>query len=404
MLLAAGVAVARVLGLAFSLVLARALTPQDYGFIQYSITLAGVIAIGTQPFAQHVLARFISANRQSEAQLADTLNAIWVILSILSVGTLLVAVPLLAAFNQVNLGALVIFAGTTIFYTYYGLARGFLDNARLLAAYLGSNLVQLIAIVLVVNVLGSRATLPALLIYGLSYLLPLVLLQVFFPFPVGFRLSLPRRETITTLLRFSTPVWISHACYILYTGIDVLLLEHFRGDHAVGIYSLSKTLTAVFTFVPIGITTILMPRIAAVPKDAHMRLLKYAIMWNLAANGALLIVYAVVYNWVVVRMFGREYVVGPEVFVVVALANITFSFHSIISSVMVGSNRPKLETISLIIALAGSALIGWIFIPIYGLPAAALTTLSGAVIALMAYGVIVIVLRRQEKEQRYAGG
>jgi O-antigen/teichoic acid export membrane protein len=391
--LSAGIAVARILGLAFSLVLARALTPQDYGFIQYSITLAGVIAIGTQPFAQHVLARFTSANSQHGERIQEILNAAWIILLVLFAGTLLVAVPLLAALDQFNVGALVIFAGITLFYTYYGLARGFQANFKLLAAYLASNLVQLVAIVFVVYVLGSRTTLPALLIYGLSYLLPLLLLQVFFPLPVSFRLSLPRRDIVADLLQFSIPIWASHACYILYTGIDLLLLERYASNEAVGVYALSKTLSAVFAFIPMGITTILMPKVASSSSQKHYSLLKNTLLWYVAANAIFLVIYALSYNWVVVRMFGPEYAARPDVFLTVAVATIVFGMHGIISSVLVGSNRPRLETLSLVVGLLAAGLVGFVAVPAYGPTGAAMTMLTGAVLALATYGVIALIRR-----------
>ena len=58
--LSVGMAVARVLGLAFSLLLAASFSPDDYGIFQYGLMLGLIFCIGTHPFGQHVIARFIA--------------------------------------------------------------------------------------------------------------------------------------------------------------------------------------------------------------------------------------------------------------------------------------------------------------------------------------------------------
>src|SRR5690554_1264536 len=62
-----GMAVARGLGFAFFLVLARAFDPAGYGLVQYGISVAGVVAILTMPFGQHVLARFVGKHHADSA-------------------------------------------------------------------------------------------------------------------------------------------------------------------------------------------------------------------------------------------------------------------------------------------------------------------------------------------------
>src|SRR5690606_22586690 len=102
--------------------------------------------------------------------------------------------------------------------------RGFMASRRLLAAYLGSNLVQLIAIIVFYELGSTQSPTPALLIYGLSYLIPIAALQVWRPLPLKLRFGLPDKAITFELLRFTVPVWISHATYIFFTGMDVLLV------------------------------------------------------------------------------------------------------------------------------------------------------------------------------------
>ena len=334
-----GMAVARALGFAFFLVLARAFQPANYGIVQYGISLAGVVAIVTMPFGQHVLARFLSKDHDDQERVGRIISSSWAVLAVLFVATLAVAVPALLALDRFDPGVIVIFMGLTIFYAYWGLARGFLAPGRLIIAYLGSNTVQIIATVVIINVMGIRSPLLALLIYGLSYLLPLALLQIFKPFPVRFRPALVDRSTIRELTTFAVPIWLSHAAYILYMNIDILMLEYFADDQTLGVYTLARTLSSVFFFIPGGISTILMPKIASSPRESHKPMLFNMLAISLIINVGLLVGYVLFGQWFVETLFGSEYVYEPLVAFIMAVGMIIFGAHSVVTAVLVGRDR-----------------------------------------------------------------
>ena len=195
-LLVVGLTLGKFLGFAFSLVLAAAFTPGEYGAFQYTITLAMIMAIATQPFGQHVLARFISKHREDVHQLRQVLTNAWVVWVGLCGLTLLVSLPVLSIIGQLNAGVLAILAGTTLFYAYWGLARGFSAPGKLTVAYVGSNVIQLALAFLLIRVAAWRSTLLAELVYGLSYLLPLALLQIFWPFSLQIERTSIRRDMV----------------------------------------------------------------------------------------------------------------------------------------------------------------------------------------------------------------
>lgn len=395
-----GIALARLFGFGFSLILARRLSPDDYGFVQYSITVAGVVAIGTMPFMQHVLARFIGKFKaESEELLAEYMNAIWWMLVGLVTLSIVIAVPLLALSGRLHIGVMIIFLGVTLFYSYYGLARGHMASYRLMIAYLGSNIVQIIAIFIVYYLLENQSVMPALLIYGLSYLLPIVLLQAFAPLPLNWRLKLPRFAQVKELLQFSWPIWVSHVAYTLYSGIDVLLLERFSGTAAVGAYALSKTLSMLLSFVPIGLNTILLPKVAATPREQHGRLMRQVIIIFAAVNLPILLVYLLGYQFFVQYVFGRDYVVGFEVILVLGIGEIFYGMHGIITAVVVGGNRPQIETISRILTVVVVVIVGSIVIPAYGIAGAALTVLISGIIAVGVYAVTLFLERNRKSHE-----
>jgi len=267
-----GQAFAGLLGFTFSVIVARAFSPSEYGAIQYAITIASVVSIGTQPFGQHVIARFVGKYKENAEQLQQILSNFWVILVALSGITLLLAGTILIISGMRNvLGTLAVFLGITVFYTYWGMARGFLVPNRLAIAYLGGNLLQLFVAFFVIYVLNIRSTLLILVIYGLCFIIPPLLMQILWPLPIGLKLSNIKLSIVSDLLRFSIPIWISHGCYMIFQTIDILLLEHYWGTAAVGVYAVAKTLATVSLYLPTGVSTFLMPKTAGTPRKLIAR-------------------------------------------------------------------------------------------------------------------------------------
>lgn len=380
-MLTLGLAVARILGLAFSLVLARLLQPDLYGYIQYTIALAGVMAMGTQPFGQHMFARLVGKYRSDLDQFYRYINSAWFVLGGVFALTLIVATPILFATDNFSVGLIAVYVGLTVFYTYYGLARGFLDNNRLLAAVMFSNIAQIVLILFVYLVLGSQSPLPALLIYGGTYLLP-VLLLAFSPFQLPIlRFRRPDWPIVRQIVRLSFPIWVAHACYVIFVALDLLFLEANATDTEMGVYALARTLSTGFTLVTMGINTTLMPKIAGAPKDQHGKLLRQALTYHLGLSLAVLFVYAFVYNPLVTLVFGAQYAVGPEVYLILAVGQVIGQTHTVITAAMVGGDRAVIDTYSMILTVIGTLIAGFIFVPAYGPAGAALTFCIGASIS-----------------------
>jgi O-antigen/teichoic acid export membrane protein len=392
--LSIGSAVARVLGLTVSLLLAAVFSASDFGVIRYAIALASIVALGTQPFGQHVIARFVGKNRDDPERIDCSLSNAFFILPIVFVVSSAIAVPVLRYLGVFNIGIMAIFAGQTLFYTYWGLSSGFLEPRRLTVAYLGSNLCQIMLVFLLIQKLGFRSPTIALLVYGLSYILPLTLLGILWPLPGTLKRHLIRREIVAELLRFSIPVWISHSCYVLCSSLDLLVLQRVVSSAELGAYSLSKTLASVFLFMPEGISTLLMPKVAASAKRAHGEVLRRMLTASLLVNGATLIAYLPVVRPFTHRIFGADYLVGFSVSILVASCMIAGGMHSMISAVFVGSGRPGAESASRIMDLAATSLSCWFLIPGHRGLGAAVSMLIGKAVALLTYGMMHLKMSR----------
>jgi O-antigen/teichoic acid export membrane protein len=390
-LLSIGSAIARVLGLAFSLVLAAAFSAKEYGEVRYALAVASIVAIGTMPFGQHVIARFVSKYRSEETKLNSILSGGYLILSLIFVATILIALPALLVLGKFNVGIMIVFLGETLFYAYWGLSSGFLKPGRLTVAYLSSNVIRILLVIILIQFLGIHSPTLALLIYGLSYLLPLGLLAIFRPLPGHVKLHLIDRAVIGELLRFSLPIWISHASYTLSLSVDLLLLEHMGSGGQLGAYSLSKTLASMFLIIPSGISTLLMPKVAATPQNEHRPLLIRMLIVSLLINGLALMFYLPLVRPLSQRIFGEDYLVPLGVSLLLSAYMILHGIHGLITAVLVGSGKPQVETMSRIAELIITALGCFLLVPRYGMLGAAVAMLAGIGSGLLTYVLVQLV-------------
>lgn len=390
-LLSVGTALARALGLAFSLVLAGAFSPGDYGSIQYSLMLALFFSIATQPFGQHVLARFIAKHKNDPQELTRILTNSWIVLAALFLLTLLIIIPILISIHALSIGILTVFLGTTVFYAYWGLSRGFLAPYRLTLVFLASNLVQLVFTLIFIYGLNVRSPEAALIIYGLSYFVPLAFAQYVLPLPVSFWVSAISAEIIKKLMRFSGAIWLSHAAFMLSTSAHIFFLKWFLGTEAVGVYSVASTMTIVFGFIPLAVSTLVLPEVTNMSRDKCIQLLKKALALSIFINLVGLIIYILMVRWFVQTMFGQAYVVSLPVYIVIALSAIILGAHGIVTAVLFGVGRPIYDTISRVAGLAVLIFACWFLIPIYGLSGAAMANLLSSISLFVPLAIIGLI-------------
>jgi O-antigen/teichoic acid export membrane protein len=273
-------------------------------------------------------------------------------------------------------------------------------STQLILLQIGHGLAGLGAVVLVYVVLGERSPVPALILYGVTFLVPIALLQIVKPLPVGLRLVRPQRDLSLHVLRFSLPIWGSHISYVLYAGIDILLIERFLGTAAVGRYALTKTLTQLLTFVPMGITTMLLPRVAA-QRDAHLgRMLLSVIAVSVVINLVAMIALVVVYRWFIGMFFDPAYDVGIVVLILMSLSEVIFGIHTIVTAALIGRDKPQWETASRAIIMVVAVALGIVLIPAYGLSGAALTLFVSGIVANLTYAAAVLWMKWNKREMR----
>lgn len=392
-ILAVGFAIARGLGLMYSLLLGSVLSAEDYGYVQYSILVGGIIAIGTQPLLQHTLARFVSIHRNDPAQLERFVSTTLALTGALTLVSLAVSALVLTLSGDTNPGALLVFLGLTVYYAYYGVARGFEDSARLSLVFILSNFVQFIALLVVYFWLHSRESLPALAIYGLSYVGPVVFLSLTMRFPLRLARAALSGETAKTILRFTTPIWGSYGLYAVSAAIDIFLLTSMVGKAAAGAYAFNRTLCMMFEFFPTALATLIMPNVAARASGAR-RLTLQSILVVSGVSVVLAAVSLPLYPWAMSMFFSQDYQFPLLTFGIMIAAQTLWGIHGILSNVYVGRGQTLVEFASRVMILALLAGGCVLLIPSYGTHGAALANIIAAAITVATYPLLGRLLKR----------
>ena len=397
-ILAAGFALARFLGLGFSLLLGRALPAESFGYIQYIILVAGLLSIGTMPFFQHLIARQVSIHRENAEQLNRVYTNAWIVMFALCILTVVITIPLFVLAGTLDLGAYLIFFGVTLFYSYYGLARGFEDSTRLAIVFVCSNLIQLIVIAIVYILLREKSVLPALTIYGMSYVVPVLLITALYPLPVRIRPKFIEWKTMRELIIAAVPIWISHATYALANGADVFILRRFSGDAIVGAYTFTKTLNIVFDFVPSALGTMIMPRVASMQSNRR-RLMIMSAVGVFAISAVIAVFYLSLYEWIIRSFFKPEYLLPAVAVITMIMMQTMFGLQGVISGMLIGVNRPAVEMGGRLITVACLYICCLLLIPPYGVVGAAIANLISSVVSVGSFVVLLELRKRYERKQ-----
>jgi len=375
-----GSTLSRVLGLLFSTILAHFLIPDDFGYVRYAVTLAGILTIAASNSPVSI-ARFLAANpNDTKARDRYFTNGL-VGFAIVLVISLLIAVPVLRLMHALDIGTISCVIGLAGFYCYLAIVRGLNSAWKMSLTYILNNVVLVVVLVVVFELFKIRTTLAALVIYGLSNLAPLAL-EVFRPMTLRFHFNLISRKTLLELSRFAIPIVISSGAFAIWFGVDLLLVQNFS-PHQSGSYAAAKTLAQVYIFVPTAITMVLMPRVAALDLEKSKR---YVVGGALIALLISLIGFAIIYIYgprIIAIAFGYRYIEAYIPLVVLSVGMCILSVYMVIEGFVIGRGRPKLTAQALLVAMTTTILSSFWLVSWLGAIGASLAFTIGAAFGLM---------------------
>jgi O-antigen/teichoic acid export membrane protein len=350
-------AASRLLSFAYYVVAARALTPDDFGVVRYTITIA-VLAVGPLLVTATATNRELGSSRDVPSR-RDSVLASSLLASVVlwAGGAALAALAVIAGLTgDADLaGLLAATVGLAAFNLYYSVARGLGQLWRIGAAYAGGSAAQLIALAVLVAA-GNPSTTLVLVVFGASALLPILACEI--ARPVLWRHARNvTREALRALRRIAAPLWVSQLFFLAWISADQIWVANELGGQELGFYSAAKTMVQVFFVLTAGANGILLPRVAHLrasrgEEEAH-RLIRATVAAVTVAAVLLAAVLVLARDPLLKGLYGSDYGSAAGALAGLSAGMAIFVVISCIGAAAIGWGKPILLTLAF--AAAGTS-------------------------------------------------
>jgi len=206
---------------------------------------------------------------------------------------------------------------------------------------------------------------------------------------LGVRLpaALIRRPMLIRMIRYGSIAHLATLLQFLNYRVDYWIVQHFRGDEGLGLYSLASSLAVMLWMLPRAAASVLLPATAA--SDVGASAAHAARMSRISvAVGALLVVPIVPSaRWWITLLFGAEFADSSTPFLILLTGCIPFIASIVLASSLAGSDRLDINLRASGAGLMATIALDILLIPKFGLEGAAI---ASATSYLITTGMVVV--------------
>lgn len=401
-LLFGSIGLTRVLGFAFTVVTARALSPSDFGVVTYALALANIASIllfNSPAGLSRALARSPGDRHEQNSIFSNYLVIIAVLLTISLIG----AVPIGIAGKLealVLLGLLANLLGTAVLETYNELQRG-RERFLLVAAFnVLANLLQLLAVTGFLLLHVDRPG-PYVIAFGLSAVAAALLIQPFSPLGVRFVRGALQRARIKESLRFVLPLLVDTVCFVAWSGADVVLLRAFTNLDVVGQYGAAKSLSNAVLLAGSAIGMALLPQAARLLPSERRSYFRTLLLLVVSLTLPAILLVALLAPWLLTWFFGPDYRSAAPALALLGAAMGMYGIGLTLEATWIAIGRPRLAAAGTAVAAVVTVVSLPLLIVTWGMAGAALATAIGSGARLALLGVVTLRAMRADTS---AGG
>jgi O-antigen/teichoic acid export membrane protein len=390
-----GQVLARILGVLFSVVVARALGPADFGVVRYAIGVAGITSIVVGPLPT-MLSRYLATYRNESREVDRYFTNGMVLITVILLFTLLgTGWYVRGESPDIVLGTLFVVIGLAAFNTYTELTRGLDAIWRMSSYYIVANLVQLVAVMACVWGFGIHSVGWVLAIYGLSALIPIVLFEFWTRSAVHLCPRLLTLHTMWKLSHFSVPLVIAHAGYTLWGTLDLLLVEERLGSQSTGVYGAAKTVVLIFLFVPYAVTTVALRYFARGSKKDIERSMLLSLGASFATSAVLVAGIWIGSRQLVQTLFGQSYRSAAQPLVILAGGMALYTLYLVFETWMIARGYPWLHALAMTITVVIGGIAELVLLPPWGVQGVAVGFSLGIAAGTLTISVFYGLLRKR---------
>jgi O-antigen/teichoic acid export membrane protein len=280
--------------------------------------------------------------------------------------------------------------GNAAYVGYRETMRGQERYIPMVAIYVVANLLELVAI-LIAAALGHRSPSLFLILYGLSYVVALLILLA--ATPLGLQLRLPSISVarVRTVIDFVAPLYLQTAFLTVWLGADLVIVNRLMSSASAGQYAAAKTLANVFYLAPNAIGGPLLPKVASLVRN-EVRPYVLRVLTLVAVLTAPLLAALIIFRHPVFQLvYGSRYAEAAAPFAVLAVAMSLYGVYQVLEHTWIGRGRPVVDTVATGAGALVSLALLFVLVPRAGLNGAALAFLAGAIVQVLVIGGITLV-------------
>ena len=254
---------------------------------------------------------------------------------------------------------------------------------------------------------GFGVMLSAILLLGLGTYSPLLgsmtsLLLIILASIYGIRNSLHwplkfHAGEVTSLLGGGLKLHINTIGSYLLMTVDVIILSQFRGAEEVGWYQAAMQFIAVPLMLPAVITMVLFSKIAEEGPDNTWSIHRQLIWQIMILMGAVALAGYFIAPVLIPLLLGGDFAEAVPVFRILLLAMIGMCFSQLMVSQWISRGLFLQASIITITVGITNVILNFVFIPMYGMYAAAWTTIGAFSISILTNGIFALLIENKWK-------
>jgi O-antigen/teichoic acid export membrane protein len=166
-------------------------------------------------------------------------------------------------------------------------------------------------------------------------------------------------EKTRALIKYAIPVFLGAIGWVIMVGTNTIMIKYFRDTEQVGFYSVGVTLVQIFSLFPEAVSTLIMPKIAAIKdKTRVIKPLKLAVISCFGLSILFLIPLLYLKKYIITMVFTEKYLPTLAVILPLSIGQIFLAIHQVFASVWQGLDRPGIPSLTIsivaVLNLAGS--------------------------------------------------
>jgi O-antigen/teichoic acid export membrane protein len=356
----------RVLAFLFFALVARRMSPAEFGVVRLSVLVATIAASAAAALAVLAARDFAStrANPTATGQLRAALLGGLLFSVVGPIAVLGVVGAFFGAGAVDPIGTVVSLAGFAVLQVYYGVCRGVGDIRLAAFSWSGAAAGQLMLWIPAVS-FGLAGARTALVVYGASSIAVVALAEV--------RARLVTRDVgpwaraaVVALVKPGTALLASSSVGLAWTSIDILWVQRRLGAAAVGEYGAARSIGLGLAIVPLALSSYTVPQVAHLATLGSPRAIRWFLIRvcgvSLAVTALLAGVVYISSSWLLTAFYGSAYVGGAGALRVHCAGFIGYGLLGVVSAAAVGLGRIRIHIAAATVALA-TAVIMLLLVP-----------------------------------------